>query len=628
MNIIFPIAGKGSRFKEKSYLSEKAFINFRGYPILYWILNNLSLGKKDKVYFVYNTERYQKDLFDNLMKKHFNKVEYDTFPILKETNGAAETVYNFINASQALKEKEPFLLLDCDNFYTENILKKIRNCKKSCIFYTEVEKHNNEFSFILLNKLNNVVNIKEKIGISNNVCTGAYYFDSVKTFKNGYNSIDKSIDKEIYISSVYEELLKKSIHVATRKVDIKNYHCLGTPGQMIVKSYDKQFVDSEKKVFCFDLDGTLVNFPDKIGDYSTCKPIVKNIDFLKLLKEQGHKIVIQTARKMKTANNNIAIATSLAKDEVENTLKKYDVPYDELFYGKPYADFYIDDLAINAYSDLEKETGFYFEKIIGRTENKIEFIDNFCIKNTSNQGEVFYYKNMPNEIKHMFPTVYKINKNNLYFEKINGATFSFLYNNDLLKLSTFVQLLEMIDELHKTKNKQNINCNAKEIYSEKLKDRVKINYKFLKNENVFDKKYNNLIKTLEAYEESIKSYCIIHGDPVFTNVFLCDNNNIKLIDPRGKIGNINTLYGDCFYDYAKIYQSIIGYDMIVYNKKLHLSTEKIKILNYFESYFKEKYNKENFDILKNITKCLLLSLIPLHNKEAHKKQFIELYKQL
>ena len=55
---------------------------------------------------------------------------------------------------------------------------------------------------------------------------------------------------------------------------------------------------------------------------------------------------------------------------------------------------------------------------------------------------------------------------------------------------------------------------------------------------------------------------IKHGELVFNNVILDKFNNIKLIDMRGKIGNEYTIYGDTFYDFAKIYQSLVGYDII------------------------------------------------------------------
>jgi hypothetical protein len=44
-------------------------------------------------------------------------------------------------------------------------------------------------------------------------------------------------------------------------------------------------------------------------------------------------------------------------------LNNFDIPYDEILFGKPLADFYIDDLAVNCNLNLEKQIGFYNSKI-------------------------------------------------------------------------------------------------------------------------------------------------------------------------------------------------------------------------------------------------------------------------
>ena len=57
---------------------------------------------------------------------------------------------------------------------------------------------------------------------------------------------------------------------------------------------------------------------------------------------------------MKTHKGNVgAIIADIGKTTFD-TLDKFEIPYDEIHFGKPYANFYIDDLAINAFSNLEK----------------------------------------------------------------------------------------------------------------------------------------------------------------------------------------------------------------------------------------------------------------------------------
>ena len=43
---------------------------------------------------------------------------------------------------------------------------------------------------------------------------------------------------------------------------------------------------------------------------------------------------------------------------------------------------------------------------------------------------------------------------------------------------------------------------------------------------------------------------------------------IKFIDMRGTLNGILSIYGDWLYDWAKLYQSLIGYDIILNNKTI------------------------------------------------------------
>jgi hypothetical protein len=148
-------------------------------------------------------------------------------------------------------------------------------------------------------------------------------------------------------------------------------------------------------------------------------------------------------------------------------------------------------------------------------------------------------------------------------------------------------------------------------YATKLKQRyASFDYSFLPNHYTT---YVNILKDLVSYETSNKGYCgVIHGDSVFTNI-ICDfEQNIKFIDMRGEVGNVKTIYGDVMYDWAKLYQSLIGYDEIQEGIKLDQMYKK-KLLNEFENEFNHIFKDDScLDVVKLITKSLLFSLIPLH----------------
>ena len=99
-----------------------------------------------------------------------------------------------------------------------------------------------------------------------------------------------------------------------------------------------------KMRICFDLDETLcTGYP-----YEEARPLEGAIAVVNALKEEGHVIIIHTARRMGRRQGNIGkVIKEVGKLTLEQ-LDRWGVQYDEMVFGKPSADFYVDDKAINA----------------------------------------------------------------------------------------------------------------------------------------------------------------------------------------------------------------------------------------------------------------------------------------
>ena len=164
--------------------------------------------------------------------------------------------------------------------------------------------------------------------------------------------------------------------------------------------------------------------------------------------------------------------------------------------------------------------------------------------------------------------------------------------------------------MYKTNNEE---LNIYNNYSKKIKERYNnYNYIIFNNSELI---YNKLINYFDNYEKENKGiFGIIHGDSVFSNCIIDENNNFKLIDMRGKIDDKLTIYGDILYDYAKVYQSLIGYDEILFDKIIS-NDYKTKLLNIFIKFIENKLGIEYLEIIKMITNSLLFTLIPLHQDE-------------
>jgi capsule biosynthesis phosphatase len=108
---------------------------------------------------------------------------------------------------------------------------------------------------------------------------------------------------------------------------------------------------------CIDLDGTICYTKKDNQKYSEVKPKNGAIDVLKQLKREGHYIIIDTARHMKTCNHNVGQVIAKQGKTLFEWLDKWEIPYDEVHFGKPLADVYIDDkgLEFNNWEQINTE---------------------------------------------------------------------------------------------------------------------------------------------------------------------------------------------------------------------------------------------------------------------------------
>ncbi|ADG59983.1 phosphoheptose isomerase [Acinetobacter phage Acj9] len=100
----------------------------------------------------------------------------------------------------------------------------------------------------------------------------------------------------------------------------------------------------KKQHFCFDVDNTITAWCLK-RDYENFKPDTQMVEMINALYDQGHHIVLYTARGMKSVGPG-RIATEIVPSLVKN-LEKIGLKYHELMTHKPLYDWIIDDKAMD-----------------------------------------------------------------------------------------------------------------------------------------------------------------------------------------------------------------------------------------------------------------------------------------
>jgi len=109
------------------------------------------------------------------------------------------------------------------------------------------------------------------------------------------------------------------------------------------------------KNLVLDIDKTLTLGDNK--DYNLVSPNLKLIDKVREYKEKGFNIILFTARNMRTHNNNIGKITAQTLPIIFKWLEKNNVPFDEIYVGKPWCGndgFYVDDKAIRPSEFISK----------------------------------------------------------------------------------------------------------------------------------------------------------------------------------------------------------------------------------------------------------------------------------
>lgn len=95
-----------------------------------------------------------------------------------------------------------------------------------------------------------------------------------------------------------------------------------------------------------DLDGTICPVRGENESYQDLLPHPGAAEKISALRKQGHYIIIQTARNMATCQSNLGkVVKNIGKITLE-WLDKHGIEYDEIYFGKPNADLYIDDRAL------------------------------------------------------------------------------------------------------------------------------------------------------------------------------------------------------------------------------------------------------------------------------------------
>ena len=105
----------------------------------------------------------------------------------------------------------------------------------------------------------------------------------------------------------------------------------------------------EEYTFVFDIDGTICPIKKKEEKYEEMVPYPEIVNKIREYKKDGAKIVLYTSRNMNSYKGNLGLINKYTAAVLSEWLRKWDIPYDEIVYGKVWPGhkgFYVDDRTI------------------------------------------------------------------------------------------------------------------------------------------------------------------------------------------------------------------------------------------------------------------------------------------
>jgi NDP-sugar pyrophosphorylase family protein len=221
------MAGAGKRFYDAGYDKPKPLIDVAGQPMIKRVIDSLSSDKLDVNFiFVAQQEHLDMGLRDYLHDKGTIVV------VDKMTEGAACTV---LLAEDLIDNDDELVIANCDQYLQWSFYDYITYSKSFNGCLVTFNSTNPHHSYAKINKHRRVVEVAEKVVISDKASAGIYYFKHGKDFVSGAHSMikrDIRTNNEFYICPVYNELLAAQWPMSIYEIDVNNKHMLGTPEEL------------------------------------------------------------------------------------------------------------------------------------------------------------------------------------------------------------------------------------------------------------------------------------------------------------------------------------------------------------------------------------------------------------
>jgi dTDP-glucose pyrophosphorylase len=228
MNIVMPMAGRGSRFAEVGYSVPKPLIDVRGRPMYAWATDSLPLSLAKRLIFVCLAEHLEHRALADDIRERYGRFDPVIISLDHVTEGQACTV---LLAREYIDNADPLIIYNADTYCRTRLAETLPTLPSSVDGLLSVFKApGDKWSFARVDETGRVVETAEKRRISDWATTGLYHFTRGRDFVRAADTMIAENERErgeFYVAPVYNRLIADGADI---RIDVADeVWVLGTP---------------------------------------------------------------------------------------------------------------------------------------------------------------------------------------------------------------------------------------------------------------------------------------------------------------------------------------------------------------------------------------------------------------
>jgi len=232
LNIVVPMAGRGSRFTQASHTTPKPLIPMNGKPMIQWVIENIRPQRSHR--FIFICQREHLESYPEVSRMLQSLCPGCVILTLNEvTDGAACTV---LTARDLIDYESPLMIANSDQYVELDINDYLAVGDSPDIdalimtFWSDHPK----WSYCRMRPDGTVSEVVEKEVVSNEATVGIYNFRRGCDFVRAADrmiEMDLRVNNEFYVAPTYNQLIDRGGRVITKNIgkDRDGMYGLGVP---------------------------------------------------------------------------------------------------------------------------------------------------------------------------------------------------------------------------------------------------------------------------------------------------------------------------------------------------------------------------------------------------------------